>query len=173
VQYEAHHLANPERIYFDLRDTALGSAISGRTIQIDDAFLVCVRVAQPESGLTRVVLETKGSPSYSVSLEQNPYRLVVEIRRADAPRPSAVKIDLFAPSSSTTFAIANKLSTTEKGVPNQSGSQQIAALQHAPSELKARAHVPQFRIVLDAGHGGWDLGSVGRKGLLEKDLVLV
>jgi N-acetylmuramoyl-L-alanine amidase len=26
--------------------------------------------------------------------------------------------------------------------------------------------------VLDAGHGGWDLGTVGKKGLLEKDLVL-
>jgi N-acetylmuramoyl-L-alanine amidase len=172
VQYEAHHLANPERIYFDLRDTALGSAISGKTIQIDDAFLVCVRVAQPESGLTRVVLETKGSPSYSVSLEQNPYRLVVEIRRADAPRPSAVKIDLFAPSSSATFAIASKPSTAEKAAPNQGSSQPVAALQYAPSELKARAHPAQFRIVLDAGHGGWDLGSVGRKGLLEKDLVL-
>jgi N-acetylmuramoyl-L-alanine amidase len=30
----------------------------------------------------------------------------------------------------------------------------------------------EFRIVLDAGHGGWDLGTVGKKGLLEKDLVL-
>jgi len=26
--------------------------------------------------------------------------------------------------------------------------------------------------VLDAGHGGWDLGTVGRRGLVEKDLVL-
>ena len=26
--------------------------------------------------------------------------------------------------------------------------------------------------MLDAGHGGWDLGTVGREGLLEKDLVL-
>jgi N-acetylmuramoyl-L-alanine amidase len=32
--------------------------------------------------------------------------------------------------------------------------------------------VPKLRIVLDAGHGGWDLGTVGRKGLLEKDLTL-
>ena len=32
--------------------------------------------------------------------------------------------------------------------------------------------MPKFRIVVDAGHGGWDLGTVGRKGLLEKDLVL-
>jgi len=29
-----------------------------------------------------------------------------------------------------------------------------------------------MRIVIDAGHGGWDLGAVGRKGLLEKNLVL-
>jgi N-acetylmuramoyl-L-alanine amidase len=27
-------------------------------------------------------------------------------------------------------------------------------------------------VVIDAGHGGWDLGTVGRHGLLEKDLVL-
>ncbi len=26
--------------------------------------------------------------------------------------------------------------------------------------------------MVDAGHGGWDLGTVGRRGLLEKDLVL-
>jgi N-acetylmuramoyl-L-alanine amidase len=32
--------------------------------------------------------------------------------------------------------------------------------------------VPKLRIAVDAGHGGWDLGTVGRRGLLEKDLVL-
>jgi len=33
-------------------------------------------------------------------------------------------------------------------------------------------NAPKLRIALDAGHGGWDLGGVGRQGLLEKDLVL-
>jgi len=37
---------------------------------------------------------------------------------------------------------------------------------------ETRAHAGRLRIVIDAGHGGWDLGTVGRHGLLEKDLVL-
>jgi N-acetylmuramoyl-L-alanine amidase len=40
------------------------------------------------------------------------------------------------------------------------------------ADLLLRARVPKMRIVVDAGHGGWDLGTVGRRGLLEKDLVL-
>ena len=39
-------------------------------------------------------------------------------------------------------------------------------------QLETRANTGRLRIVIDAGHGGWDLGTVGRHGLLEKDLVL-
>ena len=39
-------------------------------------------------------------------------------------------------------------------------------------DLQLRAKAPKMRIVVDAGHGGWDLGTVGRRGLLEKDVVL-
>src|SRR5581483_1179828 len=35
-----------------------------------------------------------------------------------------------------------------------------------------RARIRHLKVVIDAGHGGWDLGTVGRQGLLEKDLVL-
>ncbi|HYW40258.1 MAG TPA: N-acetylmuramoyl-L-alanine amidase, partial [Terriglobales bacterium] len=41
-----------------------------------------------------------------------------------------------------------------------------------PSGQPLPARAGKFRIVLDPGHGGWDLGTVGRQGLLEKDLVL-
>src|SRR5207245_8899256 len=34
------------------------------------------------------------------------------------------------------------------------------------------ARVAEVRSVVDGGQGGWDLGTVGRRGLLEKDLVL-
>jgi N-acetylmuramoyl-L-alanine amidase len=50
----------------------------------------------------------------------------------------------------------------------------LAIVVPAPTQedRQLRAHVPKMRIVVDAGHGGWDLGTVGRRGLLEKDVVL-
>lgn len=145
VQYEAHRLANPERIYFDLFDTRLANDLSNKKIEVGDELLQRVRVAQPVRGVTRVVLETKGASNFSVSMELNPYRLVVEVRKIGAPPPQRTKVDLFGPAE-----------------PNAT---ETAHVEVAPI-------VPKFRIVLDAGHGGWDLGTVGRDGLMEKDLAL-
>jgi len=101
--------------------------------------------------VTRVVLETKGASNFSVSLEPNPYRLVIELRTIGSqPKPRA-KVELFAPG-------------------NQAPLLAQSPRNAAPNSTHAGE--PKLRIVLDAGHGGWDLGTVGRKGLLEKDLVL-
>jgi N-acetylmuramoyl-L-alanine amidase len=153
VQYEAHRLSSPDRIYFDLHDTALAPDIDGKTIDVGDSLLARVRVAQPVSGMTRVVLETRGNSNYSVSLEPNPYRLVVQVRKLGADAKS--QINLFP-----------EAAETER--------KKLAIVVPPPSreDLQMRARVPKMRIVVDAGHGGWDLGTVGRRGLLEKDLVL-
>jgi N-acetylmuramoyl-L-alanine amidase len=157
VQYEAHRLGSPERIYFDLHDTELAPGMFGRTIEIGDARLARVRIAQPTKGVSRVVLETTGASDFSVSMQSNPYRLVVEIRKAGK--------------SSERNAVAD--------LPKSTDLEPQPALLPMPSTDSAnkldgqlRVRVSKFRIVLDAGHGGWDLGTVGRKGLMEKDLVL-
>src|SRR6266567_8390702 len=84
VQYEAHRLAGPDRIYFDLRDTQLAPDLIGKSIDAGDTLVNRIRMAQPVAGLTRIVLETRGNPTFSVSLEPNPYRLVVELRKIGA-----------------------------------------------------------------------------------------
>ena len=98
------------------------------------------------------MLETRGNIDFSVSLEPNPYRLVVQV---------------------------TKIGTTPKGAvnlfPNEvEAANRLAIVVPPPTkeDMQLRAHVPRMRIVVDAGHGGWDLGTVGRRGLLEKDLVL-
>jgi N-acetylmuramoyl-L-alanine amidase/putative methionine-R-sulfoxide reductase with GAF domain len=153
VQYEAHRLANPDRIYFDLRDTQLAPELIGKSIDVGDTFVSRIRVAQPVAGMTRIVLQTKSDSTFSVSLEPNPYRLVVEVRKIGAT-PKGV-VNLFPNSGE---AEKNKLA--------------IVVPPPTKEDLQLRARVPKMRIVVDAGHGGWDLGTVGRRGLLEKDLVL-
>jgi N-acetylmuramoyl-L-alanine amidase/putative methionine-R-sulfoxide reductase with GAF domain len=149
VQYEAHRLANPDRIYFDLHDTSIPPELEGKTIEIGDPLLARVRVAQPVPGLTRLVLEPKGDSTYSVSLEPNPYRLVAHISKTGAPK---AQVNLFPETKQPKISVVVPPPTKE--------------------DLRLRALVPKLRIVVDAGHGGWDLGTVGRRGLLEKDLVL-
>src|ERR1035437_8181205 len=90
VQYEAHRLANADRIYFDLHDTQLASNLAWKSIEVGDALLKRIRVAQPVTGMTRIMLETKANTDFSVSLEPNPYRLVVEVRKVGASPKGAV-----------------------------------------------------------------------------------
>jgi len=157
VPYEVHRLMSPERIYFDLQDTALARELDGKTMDIGDASLTRVRVAQPVAGVTRVVLDTKDGSNFSVSMESNPYRLVVELR--DNTK--------FATNRAGSDALARAAS---KSAPRAAVETATTAQLQPAKPLPVKSG--KFRIVLDAGHGGWDLGTVGRQGLLEKDLVL-
>ena len=155
VQYEPGHLPNPERFYFDLRDTQLAPELQGKSFE-GDALLSHIRIAQPVSGMTRIVLEARATSNLStpqVSLERDPYRLVIQVSKNGAAPKAAVNLFPSAPEA-------------EKA--------KLAIVVPAPTkeDLALRARVSKMRIVVDAGHGGWDLGTVGRRGLLEKDLVL-
>ena len=160
VQYEAHRLSNPERIYVDLHGTALAPGLFGKTIEVGDELLTRVRIAQPKRAVTRVVLETKGSSDFSVSFESSPSRLVIEVKPASKEQPKAKPEPLKSQAPLPLAPLAPAAST------------HIANKEQPGKDEAGKVHVPKFRIVLDAGHGGWDLGTVGRKGLLEKDLVV-
>ncbi len=153
VPYEVHRLMSPERIYFDLHDTALAPNLDGQSIDVGDDSLSRVRIAQPIPGVTRLVLDTRDGSNFSVSMETNPYRLVIELR----PNDRAVATNSQAP-----------VQTAEALIPTVAPS----AAPTKPSDERLAAKTGRFRIVLDAGHGGWDLGTVGREGLVEKDVVL-
>ena len=153
VPYEIHRLASPDRIFVDLHDTALASELTDKNDAIDDPLLSRIKVGQTVPGVSRVELETKNSSNFSVSLEPNPFRLVLEIRSLQAPpKPKLDTQAVWQNTSHPSFPEISKNPTTE--------------------DARLRAHVPHLRIVVDAGHGGWDMGTVGRQGLLEKDLAL-
>ncbi|HEX8815967.1 MAG TPA: N-acetylmuramoyl-L-alanine amidase [Terriglobales bacterium] len=89
--YEAQRIDNPDRLFFDLYDTRLGHSVSDKSVDVGDGFLKKIRVAQYQSQRTRVVLDLDELTDYRVSLEPNPWRLLIEIRNkksGDARTPT-------------------------------------------------------------------------------------
>ena len=79
VKFGSSRISNPDRIFFDLRDTKLASTLVGKTFEVDDGFLKKIRVAQFQPGRTRVVLEVESLSTYEAFLLPNPYRLIIDI----------------------------------------------------------------------------------------------
>ncbi len=156
VQYRKNHLPNPERVYFDLLNTSLAPGMNGQITEVNDGLISRIRVAQPSDNVTRVVLETKAGSNFWDTLQESPNRLTIEVRNPEAVKPE--------PKTSPSVAPA----PTEPEVKPPSSTQAAPPV----PEDQLRAHAQKLRVVIDAGHGGWDLGTVGREGLLEKNLVL-
>jgi len=79
VKFDSQRISNPDRIFFDLRDTRLASTLVGKTFDVDDGFLKKIRVAEFNAGRTRVVLEVDDLSSYDAFLLPDPYRLIIDI----------------------------------------------------------------------------------------------
>lgn len=84
VKYDSQRIANPDRVFFDLRDTKLASTLVGKTFDVDDGFLKKIRVAEFQPGRTRVVLEVDDLASYNAFLLPNPYRLIIDVHGKQA-----------------------------------------------------------------------------------------
>src|SRR5262249_33474477 len=139
--------------YFDLHEASLGVVLAGKPIAVGDPVLSRIRAAQLNAGVVRVVLDTTATSTFSVSLEHDPYRLLVQIPEGGASADKNT-VTLFPATPEPSAKLVTSPSTTQG------------------DQARLQARLPKLKIVLDAGHGGWDLGTVGRKGLLEKDLVL-
>ena len=85
IKFDSQRIANPDRIFFDLRGTKLASTLVGKSFDVDDGFLKKIRVAQFKDNQARVVLEVDSLSQYDAFLLPNPYRLIVDIHGKNAP----------------------------------------------------------------------------------------
>jgi N-acetylmuramoyl-L-alanine amidase len=91
IKFGSQRIANPDRIFFDLRDTKLASTLVGKSFDVDDGFLKKIRVAQFQPERTRVVLEVDDLSDYEAFLLPNPYRLIIDIHGKDIKGKDAGK----------------------------------------------------------------------------------
>ena len=79
VEFESQRIDSPDRIFFDLKNAYLPSALKGKSFDVDDGLVKKVRVAQFKPGKARIVIETDGNATYNVSLLLSPPRLVIDV----------------------------------------------------------------------------------------------
>jgi N-acetylmuramoyl-L-alanine amidase len=159
------YLENPKRLVVDVRGTALprtasAAASSARPDPIEPNDLPPAEEAAPAA-----------TPAPSATPEPLPEpRRSVWTRHAPTPSPSPTPAPIAWPTPTPPPTPAPPRTATARPSPvptlppavNRAGSYSLAR----QLGLGART------IVIDAGHGGHDPGSIGRGGLQEKDLVL-
>ena len=172
--YQEARLSNPDRIFFDLFNTQMAAALSGKEIPVQEGLLHRIRVAENRSGVTRVVLEVNDVKDYSVFTLPNPFRLVIDIRSSGGA-PGDTQLAAAEPGSSTPAPVTKPAQPTPAEIACAERFASVTQAKPASNgqhTLTRALGLKVSRIVLDPGHGGNDHGTTGPSGLKEKDLVL-
>ena len=109
VKFGSMRIDNPDRIFFDLRDTKLASTLVGKSFDVDDGFLKKIRVAQFKPGRTRVVLEVDDLSDYDAFLLPNPYRLIIDIHGKDKGKNARAPRQELPPVSTTDSQVQSQI----------------------------------------------------------------
>jgi len=175
--------------------------VARENANVDGDVLTAIRVAQNHVGVVRVVLTVNRVKEYVASVSQNPPQLLIDLYRKQPP-PAILKIARASHNSSNIHETTGLPGTEAGNIePEGDGKndtlvripQPAATLKvsktTSKSDLDQPAIAPQpthdgqstltralglkiGRIVIDAGHGGHDTGTIGPTGLMEKDLCL-
>lgn len=179
AKFETMRVSNPDRIVLDLPNTHLSRALAGMKFPVETGFLRRVRVGQYKPDVTRVVLDVEKVENYFVFSLPNPFRLVVdvhgpepaekaEVAKSSPPAPPAPNHPSAQPMPSAPAESA------EAGQPAEPPLEvePAAPMSSGGRTLTRALGLKISRIVIDAGHGGHDTGTIGPTGLEEKDVVL-
>jgi N-acetylmuramoyl-L-alanine amidase len=89
--YRQERVDNPDRVFFDLRGTRPVPALQDATLRFRDEDVVReIRLGRHPQNTTRIVMELRGVESYSVFTLYDPFRLIIDFRRAGAPTVPAL-----------------------------------------------------------------------------------
>jgi N-acetylmuramoyl-L-alanine amidase len=159
VKFGSQRISNPDRIFFDLRDTTLASTLVGKTFDVDDGFLKKIRVAETQGGHTRIVLEVDDLASYNAFLLPDPYRLIIDIHgkqkrtMAGASSPDVASADANADSN------VDSRSDSKNDLKNDE-SEEVASSKEAVKPVRAKSSSRDDKTAV----------RLSKNGLVETDL---
>jgi N-acetylmuramoyl-L-alanine amidase len=172
---------DPDRVFLDLAPAKLNSMLIGKQWPVKSSLLHQIRVGQYDASTVRVVLDVNKFNRVNSFTLRDPDRLIIDVLGRDAitQAVSATAQPTPPPVAKTTLLVSTKepapLPVPETPARKPEADKPITPAK-APTagtrSLVRSLGLKLSRVVIDAGHGGHDTGTVGQAGYTEKDLVL-
>lgn len=187
IDFQSARIAAPDRIYFNLSRATLGSRAAHRQFDTDNGLIRSLRIAQNQPNVVRVVLDAPNAKDYTAYLLSKPYRLVIDVSTHIGTLPNRQVGMVISPSTGAHAPAATAVAAATPQPHETPVSLERAVDVPPTSVVPPSAAKPTgdgdtsltralglkiHRIVIDAGHGGHDTGTIGPHGLMEKDLCL-
>ncbi len=173
VEFKQGEARNPERVFVDVSPARLNTVLLGKQWPVQSALLAQIRVGQYDASTVRVVLDIGANARATSFKLSDPDRLVVDIAGTDSSVPAA-------PTPLTTAQPPQPPASTPAPAATPARAAETESRVVTPARPTDRGSLSLIRslglkvsrVVIDAGHGGHDAGSLGPTGFTEKELVL-
>lgn len=176
------------RIFYDVAPAKLGQR-NIQPIEVHDGVVARVRAGQYDVDVVRLVIELEGKKEPVLTVTRKPFELVLTSPQSTTPSTTPSTTTSTPSPSTSTSAAAPTPAGKVAAVDVTSGTPPPGAQAVDPEEVKARLAqtsaknsggisiskqlgLKVHRVVLDAGHGGHDVGAIGPSGVKEKDVTL-
>jgi len=166
VSFSQGRLSKPERVYINFNKTRLDNSVT-RNIKIGSRFLKGLRLSQFDEKNSRLVFDLNNVNNLKIGIGQEDSKLLIELSDKN-PKIKKVVPKPLASETRKTFG------TTKKAIVKTAKKVKDSRAIRKPDVKKSKKRINKKAplIVVDAGHGGRDLGAKGNRGLLEKDVNL-
>jgi len=162
VTFSQGRLSEPERVYINFNETQLADSVT-KNIKIGSRFLKGLRLSQFDKKNTRLVFDLNESNNIKIGVWPEGSKLFIELSDEKLPKMKLV-------SKPKVFVKSKNIAPVKKNKSKKEPSKVAVKVSKNHSFLLDNKKAPL--IVIDAGHGGKDLGAEGHRGLREKDVNL-
>ena len=185
VTFSQGRLSKPERVYINFKETQLADSVA-KEIKIGSRFLKGLRLSQLDKENTRLVVDLNESNNLKIGVWSEGHKLFVELSNKKTPDvkvASTSKIPFTKKIASKPKIPFTKKIASKPKIPSTKAVNFDKKVKHNKEPRKVAVKVSKKRsfpvvnkklplIVVDAGHGGSDLGAKGYRDIQEKNVNL-
>ena len=176
AQFTQGDAKTPPRVFLDIEGARLDEALRTQGFPVESVMLENIRVAQHDESTVRVVLDLVELQDVTTFTLRDPDRLVIDVLGTSPPD----RIRTATAEASPPPTVPEAMPESAEESPEEELSPPSEARVGTPAQPTTRGDhslirslgLKIARVVIDAGHGGRDTGTIGPTGLTEKELVI-